>query len=396
MLKNVSGQKVTLFAFDTTTGAPVTGDAANLTFYVTKDDGSVTALTDTSAAELSSTNAKGWYTCDLTAAETNATKLLFSGKSSTADIEVVGQLIYTTDLKWFGIINTGTLAAVTSTAIVDLASGASSNDDAYLGCFLQPTGGTGGDQNGSNVVDYVGADRRVTLSPVLDQTVSTDTTYYMFASPNGVDAAYAPTVKATDLSGNALATNTDMATVLTRLTSTRAGYLDNLSVAVASASDMATMLSRLSATRAGYLDNLSAALATATAVTNLHADVTTLLNRLTSTRAGYLDNLSGGAVALASGVSLSADSITSTALAASAVAEIAAGVMARTFEATKMAGYTFEELVGFMASVLLGKVSNLPTSPTFRNLGDTADAVVGATDTDGNRSAVTLTAASVR
>ena len=41
--------KVALFAFDTTTNLPKTGDAANLTAYLSKDYGAVTALTDTSA-----------------------------------------------------------------------------------------------------------------------------------------------------------------------------------------------------------------------------------------------------------------------------------------------------------------------------------------------------------
>lgn len=95
MFKNTASQKVTLFAFDSATGEAKTGDAANLTFYVSKDDGAVTALGDTSAVEDDSTNAKGNYTCDVTQAETNADKLKFTGKSSTAGIVVVPLTIYT-------------------------------------------------------------------------------------------------------------------------------------------------------------------------------------------------------------------------------------------------------------------------------------------------------------
>lgn len=89
MLKNVTGQKIRLFAFDTTTGAPKTGDAANLTAYVSKDRGTLTALGDTTATEVSSTNAAGMYEFDLTQAETNADVLDFTGKSSTANIAIV-------------------------------------------------------------------------------------------------------------------------------------------------------------------------------------------------------------------------------------------------------------------------------------------------------------------
>ena len=90
MLKNVAGQKLIVFAFDSTTNLPKTGDAANITAYVSKDFGTVTVLGDTSAAEMDATNAKGYYLFDLTQAETNADTLLFSAKSSTANIVVVG------------------------------------------------------------------------------------------------------------------------------------------------------------------------------------------------------------------------------------------------------------------------------------------------------------------
>jgi hypothetical protein len=50
----------------------------------------VTVLGDTSATEMDATNAKGYYLFDLTQAETNADTLLFSAKSSTANIVVLG------------------------------------------------------------------------------------------------------------------------------------------------------------------------------------------------------------------------------------------------------------------------------------------------------------------
>lgn len=95
--KNVAGQKLALFAFIPSTNLPKTGDAANLTAYISKDYGAVTALADTSASEASSTNAKGTYWWDLTQAETNADCLQFYAKSSTSDVSVVSWLnVYTT------------------------------------------------------------------------------------------------------------------------------------------------------------------------------------------------------------------------------------------------------------------------------------------------------------
>ena len=95
MFKNVASQKIAMLAVDSATGRPKTGDAANLTAYLSKEFGTVTALGDTSATEMSATNAPGWYWWDVTQAETNADALLFSGKSSTSGVDLVGALVYT-------------------------------------------------------------------------------------------------------------------------------------------------------------------------------------------------------------------------------------------------------------------------------------------------------------
>lgn len=104
MFKNVASQKLNVFAFDSSTGAPKTGDAANITALLSKDDGTLTPVADTSATEIDATNAKGWYSFDVSQAETNADKLFFSGKSTTANVVVVGCLIYTRP------VNAGVLA----------------------------------------------------------------------------------------------------------------------------------------------------------------------------------------------------------------------------------------------------------------------------------------------
>jgi hypothetical protein len=103
MFKNVA-TKIALFAFDVTTGAAKTGDAANLTAYVSKDYGTVTVLADTSATEMDATNAKGWYLFDVAQAETNADALLFTGKSSTANVSVVGQYVHTSPNRFSSLV----------------------------------------------------------------------------------------------------------------------------------------------------------------------------------------------------------------------------------------------------------------------------------------------------
>lgn len=84
--KNVAGQKWRVFAFDATTNAPKTGDAANITAKIALDWGAAGAVTDTNPTETED----GYYLFDLTQAETNADVLDIYPESSTADIEVIG------------------------------------------------------------------------------------------------------------------------------------------------------------------------------------------------------------------------------------------------------------------------------------------------------------------
>src|ERR1700722_18447696 len=86
-----------MLAINVSTGLPVTGDAANQLFYVSKDDGTVTLIAASSGVptEIDATNAKGLYKLALAQAETNADKLLFTGKSSTSNVVVAPTVIYT-------------------------------------------------------------------------------------------------------------------------------------------------------------------------------------------------------------------------------------------------------------------------------------------------------------
>lgn len=133
MFKNVASQKITVYAFDSSTGGPKTGDAANLTVYVSKDDGAATILGDTSATEVDATKAPGSYTFDLTQGETNADKLLFTGKSTTANVFIMPQTIYSTPPKFstLAIDASGqvTVGAVANNAITDASIAADAEVD---------------------------------------------------------------------------------------------------------------------------------------------------------------------------------------------------------------------------------------------------------------------------
>lgn len=95
MFKNKNGQKLTFFAIDGTTGLPKTGDAANITIYVSIDDAAPVGLAGHPVTEVDSLAAKGDYVIAVTLTECDGYKLRFTGKSSTSNVWIFPQTIYT-------------------------------------------------------------------------------------------------------------------------------------------------------------------------------------------------------------------------------------------------------------------------------------------------------------
>lgn len=113
MFKNVAGQKAYIYAYDASTGLPKTGDAANISLAVSKDGAAPAALGTVAPAEVSSTLQPGWYAATMTQAETNGDQLLIGGKSSTANVVVVGAAIFTRPANFTNLsITSGGAAAV--------------------------------------------------------------------------------------------------------------------------------------------------------------------------------------------------------------------------------------------------------------------------------------------
>lgn len=74
------------------------------------------------------------------------------------------------------LTNTGTLAGVSSSTVVDLASGASGTDNIYNGSSIYIASGLGSGQV-RQIVDYIGATKRVYVSPAFTTTPNTSSTY---------------------------------------------------------------------------------------------------------------------------------------------------------------------------------------------------------------------------
>ena len=87
---NVGSQTIRVFAFTASTGAPATGEAANITAVVTPDSGTAAATNDTNPTELNSTTKPGIYEFAMTQAETNVIDYLeLDAVCSTAGVEVI-------------------------------------------------------------------------------------------------------------------------------------------------------------------------------------------------------------------------------------------------------------------------------------------------------------------
>lgn len=88
MLKNTADQKVLIFAYDIANNEAKTGDAANITSYLSKDGTVPVQSNDVNPTELDAVNMPGVYVFDLTQAETNADTFFLYAKTNTTDIQI--------------------------------------------------------------------------------------------------------------------------------------------------------------------------------------------------------------------------------------------------------------------------------------------------------------------
>lgn len=124
LLKNVTGQKIPVFAYDVAAGAGKTGDQANITAQISKDFGANAALTDTNPVQLDATNHPGWYVFDLAQAETNADCIILTVSSTTAGIRFAPLAIYPTvyDATKAGFID-ASIAALNNISVANILAG---------------------------------------------------------------------------------------------------------------------------------------------------------------------------------------------------------------------------------------------------------------------------------
>jgi hypothetical protein len=231
-----TASKVEFYAWDTVNNVPKTGDAGQITAYVRIDGGSLTILTDTSATELSSTNAPGSYEFDVAAAETNGDHLFFSAKSSTANISLAPISVNTkAPLRAAASLVDASPAPTTTTFA---ATGLSSVvTDFYKGDAVVFTSGALQGQSGQ-IYSYAGPTTKlITLQSALTSAPVAGVTFVIVKTVSS--RKLADIIAAADASGNMAAMVKGFITTAV----TEAGGAGRLSAAISTWGNVATPVS---------------------------------------------------------------------------------------------------------------------------------------------------------
>lgn len=398
MFKNVA-TKIALFAFDTTTGAAKTGDAANLTAYVSKDYGSTTVLADTSATEQDATNAKGWYLFDVAQTEANADALLFTAKSTTSNISIVGQYIHTTPASFTSFV-TPTGAAVNATQIGSQTASAAGTVT-FPGTVASATNITAGTI--TTVTNLTNAPTAGDLTATMKTSVTTAATAATPIAASVTGAVGSVTGAVGSVTARVTA-NTDQ--LAGQTVTAAAGVTFPASVASPTNITAGVITTATNLTNAPTVGDLTATMKTSVAIAVLDAalsghavsgSVGEGISAASSAGDPWATALPGAYGAGTAG-KIVGDNINATISSRS----VAGDAMALTSgERTSLAGVVWATVMegsrtaiqymrGF-AAALMGKASGMATTTaTFRDTGDSKDRIVATVDADGNRSAVTL------
>lgn len=94
MFKNISNQKLLIYAYDLTNNVGLSGDANNITMYISRDGNSAIKSNDINPTEIDPNLLTGSYYFDLTQLETSANEFLGVAKSSTPNVSIDPVIVY--------------------------------------------------------------------------------------------------------------------------------------------------------------------------------------------------------------------------------------------------------------------------------------------------------------
>lgn len=351
--------KLIVFAFDSTTNLPKTGDAANLTAYVSKDFGSVTVLGDTSATEMDATNAKGYYLFDLAQGETNADTLLFSAKSATSNIVVVGApaTVFTYPNRF-------------STLVIDSAGLADAN-----AVKVGPTG-SGTAQTAADLAARIGAPVGASISAdIAEIEGETDAIIATLGTPAGASIAADLAEIEAETDGIAAIPTSD---VYGRLGAPAGASISaDIAAVKTETAEIDAVTDQFAFTVANQVDvnvlKIGGTTQTGADVGGMVADTAADLDEIITT----LGAAGAGLTALPAGT-----------LTAGERSSVADALLDRA-DAIET-GWTLRKILRIISAAVCGKVSGSPTAPVFRDVTDAKNRITGVADSSGNRTTSTL------
>ena len=150
--------KIHVYAYTRSTMAAKTGDAAQITGYISID-GTANAIDDTNPTEVDATNMPGIYAFDLTAAETNCDSFAVYAKSSTSGVSLDPIIGFTSGPTFVaGKVNDA--GADTDDFDTDLTE---ATDDHYNGAYIMFTSGVLTGQS-RLISDYTGGSKNIVVA----------------------------------------------------------------------------------------------------------------------------------------------------------------------------------------------------------------------------------------
>lgn len=135
MYKNVANQKVMIYAYDTSNNVPLSGDASNITMYISKNGGSPVQSNDVNPTEIDPDNVTGVYYFELTQAETSADEWVGYPKTTTDNVQLEPVIIYPVPPN-FGELNIESDGTLTKVSACDVNTDMRGTDNAALSTDL--------------------------------------------------------------------------------------------------------------------------------------------------------------------------------------------------------------------------------------------------------------------
>jgi len=297
MLFKNAVQKIHIYAYNSTTGAAVANDQAQITGYVSLD-GTANAIDDTNPAQVDATNMPGIYAFDLTAAETNCDSFALYAKSSTANVRIEPIIGFTTA----GAVP----AAVAGAAGGMFIAGTNAATSITTALTANITGNITGAVSGA-VGSVTGAVGSVAANGITATSIAADAINATGVKADAVTKIQAGLATPTNITAGVITTVTNLTNAVT-LAADQAVNVTKINGTAQTAKDLGALNVTAINTLAGHDPGAtlvkvadlgtvqtgdSYAIVNSATIGNAHIDgeVDTLVTRLTATRAGYLDQL---------------------------------------------------------------------------------------------------------